>query len=295
MTQNGNAPAPLIRRAMQIEEEARCERLRAADAMRDRVEAFTSDPGNWREYLRTLADYPGRKPDEVVDLTRYRLALGLARMPRIMSAEEMGAAGRAPRGGSEGVELTVPTAMGPTRDKTAFFAVEDTVAVEGAAAPAVEARDRRVDTTDPAAMDAFVAAAGRCDLDSLTAQAEYAVSICYGLDFEDDPVPPPPPAETAAELYDALERIGRSVAEVQKKIDGALSDPARARRGLKKGARPTRANGDGAPRGRDPKAAGRRGAEGGLGPKAPTRDELCAMSADDVARAARDRRKARRA
>lgn len=287
--------SPLIRRARQLEEAAENERARERDALRRSVEAFVSDPDSWREYLRTLALYPRRAPEEIVELTRYRLSLGLDRMPQIMEEEEVRALGLAPREGSAGVELASTRAVGPSSGKTRFYAVEDTVPIDRGRPAATAARDRRVDTSDSRAMDAFAVAAGACDLNSLTQQAEYAVSVCYGLDFDDDPVPSPPPVATAAELYDALERIGRSVAEVQQKIDRALAAPSRARREFEKGARPPRERRGGIPREPDPKVISRKEAERQKGPKAPTKDELCAMSAADVARAARGARRMGRA
>ena len=286
-----NATTSLIRRARQIEEAAKTERLRERDDLRKEVESFVADPESWREYLKTVVDYPRRAPEEVVALTRYRLDLGFERLSRLMCLEELAAAGRAPREGAEGVELTATSAMGPRAGKTTLFAIEDTVATDGQTTRPPAPKSRKVDTSDPEAMDAFVAAAGKCDLDALTPQAEYVVSICYGLDFEDDPVPPLPPARTAAELYEALERVGQSVDEVQRKIDAALSNPHRARRAVKKGARPPKEMDDGTPRSHDPKVIGRRDAEKRLGPRAPTRDELCAMTAEDVAKAVRHRRK----
>ena len=282
-----NATTSLIRRARQIEEAAKTERLRERDDLRKEVESFVADPEGWREYLRTMVDYPRRAPEEVVALTRYRLDLGLERLSRLMCPDELAAAGRAPREGAEGVELTAASAMGPKGDKTTMFAIEDTVATNGPTTRPPATKSRKVDTSDPEAMDAFVAAAGKCDLDALTPQAEYVVSVCYGLDFEDDPVPPLPPARTASELYEALERVGQSVAEVQKKIDAALSNPHRARRPVKKGARPPKEMDDVTPRAHDPKVIGRRDAEKRLGPRAPTKEELSRMTADDVAKAVR--------
>lgn len=289
-----NATTSLIRRARQIEEAAKTERLRERDDLRKEVESFVADPESWREYLKTVVDYPRRAPEEVVALTRYRLDLGFERLSRLMCLEELAAAGRAPREGAEGVELTATSAMGPRAGKTTLFAIEDTVATDGQTTRPPAPKSRKVDTSDPEAMDAFVAAAGSCDLDALTPQAEYVVSICYGLDFEDDPVPPLPPARTAAELYEALERVGQSVDEVQRKIDAALSNPHRARRAVKKGARPPKETDDGKSRSHDPKVIGRRDAEKRLGLRAPTRDELCTMTADDVAKAVRHRRKGHR-
>ena len=286
---------PLIRRARQLEEAAENERARERDALRRSVEAFVSDPDSWREYMRTLALYPRRAPEEIVELTRYRLSLGLDRMPQIMEEEEVRALGLAPREGSAGVELASTRAVGPSSGKTRFYAVEDTVPISRGRPAATAARDRRVDTSDSRAMDAFAVAAGTCDLGSLTQQAEYAVSVCYGLDFDDDPVPSPPPAETAAELYDALARIGRSVADVQRGIDAALSAQYRTRREMKKGSRPPRGGLDAAQRKRDPKVIGAKETAEKAAPKAPTRDELCAMSAADVARAARGARRMGRA
>lgn len=285
---------PLIRRARQIEETAKSERLRERDDLRKEVESFVADPESWREYLRTMVDYPRRAPEEVVALTRYRLHLGLERLPRLMCVEELAAAGRTPREGAEGVRLTSTSAMGPRTDKITLFAIEDTVATDGPTTGPPPSRSRKVDTSDPEAMDAFVAAAGKCDLDALTPQAEYAVSVCYGLDFDDDPVPPPPPARTAAELYEALERVGQSVDEVQRKIDAALAAPHRARREMKKGSRPPRGGLDAAQRKRDPKVIGAKEAAEKAVPKAPTRDELCAMTAEDVAKAVRRCRKGHR-
>lgn len=282
-----NAATSLIKRARQIEEAAKTERLRERDDLRKEVESFVADPESWREYLNTMVDYPRRAPEEVVALTRYRLGLGLERLQRLMCLEEIEAAGRAPREGAEGVELAATSAMGPRAGKTTLFAIEDTVATDGRTTRPPASKSRKVDTSDPEAMDAFVAAAGKCDLDALTPQAEYVVSVCYGLDFEDDPVPPLPPARTAAELYEALERVGQSVDEVQRKIDAALSNPHRARRAVKKGARPPKGMDDGAPRSHDPKAIGRRDAEKRLGPRAPTKEELSRMTAEDVARAVR--------
>lgn len=289
-----NATTSLIRRARQIEEAAKTERLRERDDLRKEVESFVADPESWREYLKTVVDYPRRAPEEVVALTRYRLDLGFERLSRLMCLEELAAAGRAPREGAEGVELTATSAMGPRAGKTTLFAIEDTVATDGQTTRPPAPKSRKVDTSDPEAMDAFVAAAGKCDLDALTPQAEYVVSICYGLDFEDDPVPHLPPARTAAELYEALERVGQSVDEVQRKIDAALSNPHRARRAVKKGARPPKETDDGKSRSHDPKVIGRRDAEKRLGLRAPTRDELCTMTADDVAKAVRHRRKGHR-
>lgn len=282
-----NATTSLIRRARQIEEAAKTERLRERDDQKKEVESFVADPESWREYLKTVVDYPRRAPEEVVALTRYRLDLGFERLSRLMCLEELAAAGRAPREGAEGVELTATSAMGPRAGKTTLFAIEDTVATDGQTTCPPAPKSRKVDTSDPEAMDAFVAAAGKCDLDALTPQAEYVVSICYGLDFEDDPVPPLPPARTAAELYEALERVGQSVDEVQRKIDAALSNPHRARRAVKKGARPPKEMDDGPSRAHDPKVIGRRDAEKRLGPRAPTKEELSRMTADDVAKAVR--------
>lgn len=289
-----NTTTSLIKRARQIEEAAKTERLQEREDLRKEVESFVADPESWREYLRTVVDYPSRAPEEVVALTRYRLDLGLERLPRLMCLEELAAAGRAPREGAEGVELTATSAMGPKLDKTTLFAIEDTVATDGPTTRSPASKSRKVDTSDPEAMDAFVAAAGKCDLDALTPQAEYVVSVCYGLDFEDDPVPPLPPARTAAELYEALERVGQSVDEVQRKIDAALSNPHRARRAVKKGARPPKETDDGKSRSHDPKVIGRRDAEKRLGPRAPTKEELSRMTADDVAKAVRHRRKGHR-
>lgn len=289
-----NTTTSLIKRARQIEEAAKTERLQEREDLRKEVESFVADPESWREYLRTVVDYPSRAPEEVVALTRYRLGLGLERLPRLMCLEELAAAGRAPREGAEGVELTATSAMGPKLDKTTLFAIEDTVATDGPTTRSPASKSRKVDTSDPEAMDAFVAAAGKCDLDALTPQAEYVVSVCYGLDFEDDPVPPLPPARTAAELYEALERVGQSVDEVQRKIDAALSNPHRARRAVKKGARPPKETDDGKSRSHDPKVIGRRDAEKRLGPRAPTKEELSRMTADDVAKAVRHRRKGHR-
>lgn len=289
-----NATTSLIKRARQIEEAAKSERLRERDDQKKEVESFVSDPESWREYLRTMVDYPRRAPEDVVALTRYRLGLGLERLPRLMCLEELAAAGRAPREGAEGVELTATSAMGPRASKTTLFAIEDTVATDGQTTRPPAPKSRKVDTSDPEAMDAFVAAAGKCDLDALTPQAEYVVSVCYGLDFEDDPVPPLPPASTAAELYETLERVGRSVEEVQRKIDRALASPARARRGPLRGARPPREDGKAdAPR-RDGKVIDRQDAEKIVGSKFPTKEELCAMSAGDVARAVRKGGKGRK-
>lgn len=289
-----NTTTSLIKRARQIEEAAKTERLQEREDLRKEVESFVADPESWREYLKTMVDYPSRAPEEVVALTRYRLGLGLERLPRLMCLEELDAAGRAPREGAEGVELTATSAMGPKDDKTTLFAIEDTVATDGPTTRSPASKSRKVDTSDPEAMDAFVAAAGKCDLDALTPQAEYVVSVCYGLDFEDDPVPPLPPARTAAELYEALERVGQSVDEVQRKIDAALSNPHRARRAVKKGARPPKETDDGKSRSHDPKVIGRRDAEKRLGPRAPTKEELSRMTADDVAKAVRHRRKGHR-
>lgn len=289
-----NTTTSLIKRARQIEEAAKTERLQEREDLRKEVESFVADPESWREYLRTVVDYPSRAPEEVVALTRYRLGLGLERLPRLMCLEELDAAGRVPREGAEGVELAATSAMGPKLDKTTLFAIEDTVATDGQTTRPPSPKSRKVDTSDPEAMDAFVAAAGKCDLDALTPQAEYVVSVCYGLDFEDDPVPPLPPARTAAELCEALERVGQSVDEVQRKIDAALSNPHRARRAVKKGARPPKETDDGKSRSHDPKVIGRRDAEKRLGPRAPTKEELSRMTADDVAKAVRHRRKGHR-
>lgn len=289
-----NANTSLIKRARQIEEAAKTERLREMDDLRIGVESFVADPGNWREYLGTMADYPRRAPEEIVALTTYRLDLGLERLPRLMCLEELAAAGRAPKEGAEGVELTATSAMGLRAGKTTLFAMADTVATDGPTTRPPESRSRKVDTSDPEAMDAFVAAAGKCDLDALTPQAEYVVSVCYGLDFEDDPVPPLPPARTASELYEALERVGQSVAEVQEKIDAALSAPRRARREVKKGARPPRERGAGLIGAHEPKALGRDAGETKVESKAPSKERLCAMTAEEVARAVRGTRRGRR-
>lgn len=289
-----NTTTSLIKRARQIEEAAKTERLRERDDQKKEVESFVADPESWREYLRTMVDYPRRAPEEIVALTRYRLDLGLERLPRLMCLEELAAAGRAPREGAEGVELTATSAMGPKGDKTTLFAIEDTVATDGPTTRPPAPKSRKVDTSDPEAMDAFVAAAGKCDLDALTPQAEYVVSICYGLDFEDDPVPPLPPARTAAELYEALERVGQSVDEVQRKIDAALSAPHRGRREVKKGTRPPKERGAGRLGARERKALGQDENETKHESKAPSKEQLCAMTAEEVAKAVRGAKKGRR-
>lgn len=289
-----NTTTSLIKRARQIEEAAKTERLQEREDLRKEVESFVADPESWREYLRTMVDYPSRAPEEVVALTRYRLDLGLERLPRLMCLEELDAAGRVPREGAEGVKLAATSAMGPKLDKTTLFAIEDTVATDGPTTRSPASKSRKVDTSDPEAMDAFVAAAGKCDLDALTPQAEYVVSVCYGLDFEDDPVPPLPRARTAAELYEALERVGQSVADVQKKIDAALAAPHRIRRVVKKGSRPPRERGMGLIGAREPKALGRDANERKNESKAPSKEQLCAMTAEEVAKAVRGTKKGRR-
>lgn len=271
----------LLHRALALKREASEGRRRADEAGRREIAEFIGDDTGRMEYLRTLADHPRRKPEEILGLTRYRRALGLDRLPRIMSADELDACGWAPKAGARGIDLAAP---GPRGGKIRFYAPQEADRTGRGRFDPLRAPDRRIDTSDPAAMDAFVAAADGCDLDSLDPMAEYAVSVSYGLDLPDDPTPPLPPAETDEQLYDALSRIGRQVEAIQAKIDASL-----------KGQR--------APRGRDGRRD-RTGPSGGppVGSKksaslteapperrALTPGSIMAMGAADVVRAVRDR------
>ena len=215
------APQALLRRAMRLKQEASDERRRAVEARKREVAEFLADDTGRIEYLRTLADYPKRKPEDIVSLTRYRRSLGLDRLPRIMSQTEIETYGWTLKKGAVGIDLPTKSALGASGDKVRFYAPQE---IEQASRrpDAASKGDRRIDTTDPAAMDAFVAAADGCDLDALDPMAEFAVSVSYGLDLPDDPAPPLPPAETTEQLYDALDRIAGQVDAVQVKIDTAL-------------------------------------------------------------------------
>lgn len=272
---DGRASQPLLRRAMRLKQEADAERRRADGARKREVAEFLADDTGRIEYLRTLADYPKRKPEDIVSLTRYRRSLGLDRLPRIMSQTEIETYGWALKEGAVGIDLPTRSALGASGDKVRFYAPQEVEQGDHHRPDAASARDRRIDTTDPAAMDAFVAAADGCDLDALDPMAEFAVSVSYGLDLPDDPAPPLPPAETTEQLYDALDRIAGQVDTIQVKIDTALKRQraSRGRDGRRKREEALRTDG---PRREQTRGAGHvgQGAPEAKLPIQPDRDRL---------------------